>query len=261
MKVVYLISRAKKTAGPVNQALNILTGLNRIPGVQATLLTLAPEMEGNSWLNRFTDNGIEVVQLCQSQTNTLKCIKKLKKYVKDNHVDVIHSSGYRADFFNMILGDQVLSVSTQRSLPNEIVEKHPKYLRPILEKLHLSIIKRIDIVVACSKNLQRVFMREYHMDIEAVQNSVNTEHFVPANQKEKKELRRQLGLSESERVYLVLGALNPRKNNALIIETFQSIKRQGLRLIFVGTGSQESELKEKAKNDDRIVFCRRDGKF
>lgn len=255
MNVIYLISRAKKTAGPVNQALNILTGLNKIPNVHAVLATLSPEMEGNSWLERFDENGIKVVQFGKEKNSTRKSLALLKSYIKENQVDVVHSAGYRADFVNMCLKNHVATITTQRSLPNEIVEKHPKLLRPFLEKAHLSIIKRIDVIVACSKTLQRVFEKDYHMSIEAVQNSVNTDHFVPVEKNEKKEIRKGLGLPENGRVFLVLGALNPRKNNALIIDAFKSIERSDIRLVFVGTGSQETDLKELAKKDDRIVFA------
>ena len=82
MEVVYLISRAKKGAGPVNQALNILIGLNRMPNVHTVLMTLSPEVEGDSWLDRFLENNIEVIQLNQPLLSTWRAVRLLKQYVK-----------------------------------------------------------------------------------------------------------------------------------------------------------------------------------
>ena len=122
IEVVYLISRAKKTAGPVNQALNILIGLNKMPNVHARLVTLAPEMKDFSWLQRFQDNNIDVVQLKQPIWLTWRCVPLLKSFIKKNHIDIVHSAGYRADFVNMFLRNNVKTATTQRSLPKGFVE-------------------------------------------------------------------------------------------------------------------------------------------
>lgn len=253
LETIYLISRAKPS-GPINQALNILVGLNKIPQVHAILVTLAPEKHGDSWLDRFSENGIEIVQFNQPLIKTKKCISLLKKLVRERHVDVVHSSGFRADFVNMHMRGLVKTVSTQRCLPNEIVEKFPKITRRPFEFLHLRIIMRMDCIVGCSKSIQKAFVATCNCKVDVVQNGVNTLYFTSLPENRKLELRRELGIPERNKVYLVLGVLLPRKNINLIIGAFQRIDNKDVSLIIVGSGSEEGKLRLQAGNDKRITF-------
>lgn len=254
MNVIYLISRTKKSSGPINQAFYIITGLNRLPGVKATLVSIAPEIKGNSWIERFTDAGIPIVQLNHPSWNILKSIRTLKKYIKENNIDVVHSASYKSDFVNMFLRKYVKTVSTQRSLPNEIVEGFPKVIKPPIEKLHLMIIRKISSVVACSQSLQKVFREDYGIMAEAVQNCVDTDTFTPVSSDVKRALRKKLNLSEEKFVFLVLGTFRARKNVGTIIDAVRSLGESNIELVIVGAGEQEFELKEKAKGDSRIIF-------
>lgn len=252
METVYLISKAKMS-GPVNQALNILIGLNRIPGVHATLVTLAPE-DDSSWLYRFKDNSIDIVQLNQSYFHILKAIRLLKKYIKEHRIDVVHSAGFRADFVNMNLRKLVKTVSTQRCQPDEMVEKFPKLIRPPFEKYHLHILSKIHTVVACSKSLQSHFLKFYRMDVFAVQNGVNTDFFLPVDSSAKTLLRKNLGIKQDKLTYVTLGRLGERKNVGLIIDAFRLIDNKDVQLLIVGGGPLEDELKRKAYGDNRFIF-------
>lgn len=260
MEIVYLISRAKKTAGPVNQALNILIGLNKLPNVHARLVTLAPEMKDFSWLQRFKDNNIEVVQLKQPIWLTWRCVPLLKRFIRENHIDIVHSAGYRADFVNLFLRNKVKTVTTQRSLPNEFVEKFPRIVKPLFEWMHLLIIKKMGRIVACSESMMTTLRDDYQLNAFAVQNGVNTDLFVPVDQKTKKELKEQLGFSKDKRLYLVLGSLRPRKNVGLIIDAFLAIDNPNAELALVGDGPLREELEKKAHGDKRIHFVGVTGK-
>ncbi len=253
MEVIYVITRVKQS-GPVNQALNVLTGLNRIDGVHASLLTLEKEIEDDSWLQRFKDKHIDIVQFNLPKWNVLGCVSKLKRYIKEHHINVVHSSGYKADLVNMMVKKHVVTVSTQRCLPTEVVEKLPKFIRPILEKYHLSIIGKLDHVVACSNALQKVFDEQYGMNVSAVQNAVNTVFFTPVSEVQKRDLRKQLNLPVDKVIYLVLGNLRVRKNVGLIIEAFKEIENTDIQLLIVGQGSEYEMLMKQASGDNRIIF-------
>ena len=102
IKAIYLISKARP-AGPTNQALNILKGMKQNGVVDMRLVTLMPEQDGNSWLNRFLECGLTVVQLNPKRFSLYKSISALNQYIKENGIDVVHSTGYQADLVNMLL--------------------------------------------------------------------------------------------------------------------------------------------------------------
>ncbi len=253
IEVIYLISRARPS-GPVNQALNILLGMKMNNRVHARLVSLAPEENNNSWMERFHENGIEVVQFNKSLMNTWKCISMLEKYVHEHNIQVIHSAGYRADFVSLMAKCSAKKVSTQRCMPNEVAEKLPRPVRPILESIHLSIIKRMDGVVACSRSLQRVFFEQYGINAFAVQNGVNTSFFTPVDPLQKNDLRIKLGIPGSIITYLVLGRLSERKNIGIIIDAFRRVNRRDIQLLIVGDGPLRQDLELKAGKDKRIFF-------
>lgn len=253
MRTIYLISRAKRT-GPVNQALYILKGLNSLPDVHATLVTLSPEIEGNTQLQKFKAEGIEVVQLCHTTFQFWASIRRLKKFIKSNHVEILHSSGYRPNFINMFLRKYVKTVSTQRCLPSEIVEKFPVLFQPPFEKIYLKIIRKLDLLVTCSKALQKVYLSEYGIQTEAVQNGVNTDFFVPSKQSKKEELRKKLGLPSQKIIYVVLGRISKRKNVGLIINAFLKFNHYNSQLLILGGGPLKSEMETLSGGDKRITF-------
>lgn len=254
MRSIYLVSRAKMT-GPINQGLNILNGMKQNGRVQSTLVTLAPEDPQKSWLYRFKEIGLDIVQFNQPLWKSLCAIPKLRKYINEQHVDVIHSCGYRANFIALMAHTGAKIVITQRCHPSEAVEKFPKAIQPIFNAFYLWMIKRMDAIVACSKSIQSILKNEYYMDVECVQNGVNTDFFLPPSENQKKNLRRELGLPLDKRVYLVLGSLRYRKNNSLIIDAMNKLNQDNIVIVFVGNGPEENMLKEKSSSNESIIFA------
>lgn len=66
--------------------------------------------------------------------------------------------------------------------------------------------------------------------------------------------RKELGISSNELVFLFAGKLEPKKDPALLIDAFLSLDTPDTRLIIVGNGVLEKELKQKARADSRIIF-------
>jgi glycosyltransferase involved in cell wall biosynthesis len=68
------------------------------------------------------------------------------------------------------------------------------------------------------------------------------------------EWRRELGISSVDLVFLFAGKLEPKKDPGLLIECFMLLSMAEIRLIIVGNGVLEYELKQKAGTDKRIIF-------
>ncbi|MEJ8816948.1 glycosyltransferase family 4 protein [Lacibacter sp. H407] len=69
-----------------------------------------------------------------------------------------------------------------------------------------------------------------------------------------KALRNELGIAQDELVFLFAGKLEPKKDPGLLIDAFLRLSQHQVRLIMVGNGVLEQELKQKAADDSRIVF-------
>ena len=118
MNTIYFVSRAK-TSGPINQGLNILNGMKQNGRVHSTFVTLDPEVAEDTWLYRYKEAGINIAQFNVPLWKTLFAIPKLRRYVKDNAIDVIHASGLRVSFVALFACTKAKIVITQRCNPND----------------------------------------------------------------------------------------------------------------------------------------------
>jgi glycosyltransferase involved in cell wall biosynthesis len=66
--------------------------------------------------------------------------------------------------------------------------------------------------------------------------------------------RRELGIKDSELVFLFAGKLEPKKNPITLMKVFQELNLTGTRLVIAGHGVLESELKAIAAGNERIIF-------
>ena len=76
----------------------------------------------------------------------------------------------------------------------------------------------------------------------------------PISNDELGQFRSSLGFSENDFVVLFAGKLEPRKNPFYLKEIWENITSANVKLLFVGNGRLEHELKAVCKNDDRIQF-------
>lgn len=79
---------------------------------------------------------------------------------------------------------------------------------------------------------------------------VNLERFFPYLEDEKKQLRLKQGFSEYDFILTYVGELSDRKNQNQLIDVIEKLKSKipRLKLLLVGIGPKETELKLKVKN-------------
>lgn len=253
MKSIYLISYAC-ISGPVNQALNIIYGLREFERIDMVLVTLSPELEGNSWLYKFKDSGIPHHCLNTHKIGIISAVMRLKKYLKENNIEVVHSSGFRANLVASFMPRKYRKIATQRCSPDDIGENMPRLLRPIITKMYLKTIDHIDCNVACSYTLQNIFSKKFKRKIGCVPNCVNTEYFMPLSDNDRALLRKNLGLDYSKKIFLILGRLCPLKNNITAIRTFNELKNLNAQLIVVGDGPEMDMLKSASENPNTLFI-------
>nr|WP_294907059.1 glycosyltransferase family 4 protein [uncultured Lacibacter sp.] len=73
-------------------------------------------------------------------------------------------------------------------------------------------------------------------------------------EKEAEAERMKLGIGADDLVFLYAGKFYDVKNLPLLIRAFQATSNKAYRLLLVGNGEQEEELKKMAARDERILF-------
>lgn len=112
-------------------------------------------------------------------------------------------------------------------------------------------VKCADEIIVLSRNVQRYFKDTYGRETVYIPNGVNRKPIRPANQ-----IKDKWGL-EKDSYILFLGRIVPEKGVHYLVKAFKEIKTDK-KLVIAGGSSDTSEymgeLRELAKDDDRIIF-------
>ena len=112
-------------------------------------------------------------------------------------------------------------------------------------------VKYADEIIVLSKGVQDYFKKVYRRETNFIPNGVNRPKLRAAEQ-----ISEKFGLSKDSYI-LFLGRLVPEKGIRYLIEAFKQVKTDKKLVIAGGssdTDSFERELKDLAKNDERIIF-------
>lgn len=112
-------------------------------------------------------------------------------------------------------------------------------------------VKYADEIIVLSKNVQEYFMKEYNHKTIFIPNGVSKPEII-----ESKIIRDKYKLEKDDYI-LFLGRIVPEKGIHYLIDAFNKIKTNKKLVIAGGasdTDSYYSELKEKSKNNNNIIF-------
>lgn len=112
-------------------------------------------------------------------------------------------------------------------------------------------VKFADEIIVLSENVQQYFMKNYGRKTRFIPNGTTKADIVPADL-----IKREFGL-EKDNYILYLGRIVPEKGIQYLIDAFKNVDTDKKLVIAGGASDTDSfmnELKEKAKNDDRIIF-------
>lgn len=246
-KILYLVSTLKKS-GPTNQLSYIIKYLNKNEFVP-TVLTLSSE-PSDSMIEYFKDTlGVEIDSLDLSRfKGMIKGQSKIKQYIKDNNIDLVHSQGIRAD--GLMSSINIPRVATLRNYPYyDYPMTYGNIKGQIMAKLHLFYLKKIDEPRVVSKSISNMLKELNNYDIGFVRNGTDINRF---KNLDKVLLREKLGIEQNITVFISVGHLTSRKDPKTVIESFQKAKIENSKLIFLGDGLLKEECLEITRNNVNI---------
>lgn len=251
INVIYLVSRLKQS-GPINQAFNIVTGMDKSK-CNMIVVTLSPELP-KTRMQMYKDAGIEVIQLNRKDWDIIGCVRDLKKLILARNIDIVHSSGDRPDICNHFLRKKVTTVTTLRSEIINIAERKGRVLKWLTRTIHTYNIKTVQMPIACSHFLAKSIEQSTKRKISVIHNCVNTEFYKPS--KDKKSSKDELGLDANKTVFLSLGSIIKRKNNDILLDYFTKNQNSDEVLIMAGDGEMLDYYKAKYTSSN-IIFVGR----
>lgn len=175
----------------------------------------------------------------------LSILQKIKEINKGFEIDVIYAPWVYPDGFASVLLGKLLGKPVVLHALGCDVNQYTKYF--IRRQLIRWCLKEADLVISVNNAIKmRIVQLGVREDkVHVVPNGINAGLFRPMDMKE---CRKEVGLSQDEKIILFIGSLEEVKGVNYLVEAFYRLIQQGnkgLRLIIIGKGYMENEIKNK----------------
>ncbi|MDY6853504.1 MAG: glycosyltransferase family 4 protein [Thermodesulfobacteriota bacterium] len=189
---------------------------------------------------------------------SIRSISSLVKYIKKNPVDILHTHGYRANFYgriaSMVTG--IKSVSTVHVSLFDYTDT-PFLIRYIYIMLERILSYRSSIFI-CISNAMKKDMLRLGIDrdrIVVINNGVDLERFYPRSPQE--QMKMELGILGNGPLIGTVGRMVTEKGQVYLIEALRYLKNEwnDLKCLFIGEGPMLQQLKKMAFDLDVEKMC------
>jgi glycosyltransferase involved in cell wall biosynthesis len=202
--------------------------------------------------------GAEVIDLRQESGNILKVSLKLRKVIKNNNIQLIHSYLFDADLCAFLAGKTTgvpIIVSTVPSFT---------FLRSKKHQLRYKVLSLFfDTFIPISEAISQYMIKNCKITsrkVTVVHPGFLDKFSNPNDEEETKGLRKEFGLTGTDIVIGTVARLDPRKGYNYLLESAAKISKiyPRVRFIFAGVGELKAELEELVKKLDiseKIIFA------
>lgn len=247
MKKICFVVSTLAPSGPVNVLYNIIKYLD-FSKIDASIITISEESI-ESRKNDFELLGVKVYCLNENKgLISLRLIWKFHKKIASLNAEVIHSHCFRSTLLLKFINKNILKIATVHNYPKYDYEmKYGKIKGGAMALIYNYVLKNIDYPIACADNIKYIYKQQLNLDLESIQNGVDLEIFTK-EVVEKREIRKKLNLEENTVYFISVGSLCKRKNPIAIAEAIKKLGKKEVKLIYLGTGIYENELKKYGDN-------------
>lgn len=213
---------------------------------------LSPIAVEASFKEAFAHSRLHLVEMEGRRKNPIAYFLKLLAYMKRQRFDLVHVHGSSAIMSVELLAAKLAGVGARIAHSHNITCEHRrlhKALLPVFAGLYTH-------GAACSEAAgEWLFGRR---DFRVIYNGIDLRKF-RFSKENRVEIRSRLGLGEENFVLGCVGHFNRQKNHDFLLDLFQKITQaeEGARLLLIGSGSLEGEIKEKVRRlhlEEKVLF-------
>jgi glycosyltransferase EpsF len=260
IRVLHVIEKMDR-GGAETLIMNLYRNINRS---QYQFDFLVHDPSGH-YIDEIKEMGGVVYTLPKPSSIGIRQYKKiLKKLLESNGpFDAIHSHIHH-------FSGVIVQIAKRANIPVRISHSHTSMdlkvanpLRNIYKELMKSLIKHNStLLFYCSQSAGKsLFGSKFNSDNRSIfiPNSVQLDHFKPVWQKDKNEIRSQLGIPINKKIVGHVGNFTHPKNHTFLVEIFHDLfkKNSDLHLVLVGGGLLIPDIEKKVLDlgiGDSVTF-------
>ena len=224
----------------------ILTNWN----VEVTII--APNKVNSDLKSALRKNNINLIELPMRNKKPYVYFVKLLSIFKKKKCDVVHVNGNSTTMSVELLAAYLAGIKVRIAHSHNTTTDHKrinKLLRPIFDVVANGRI-------ACNTAAGKWLFKNKSFLI--IRNGINLSNF-KFDATMRKKYRDKLGLNENDILLGHVGRFTQQKNHDFLIDIFNEIheRNQNTKLLLIGTGIKEKDIKEKVKNlnlQDSVIF-------
>lgn len=248
--ICYLVS-SLCNEGPVNVMYNIIRYMD-FDRFKVSIITFIPEKQ-NSRLEEFWQFPINIYQLGKdAKLSPWNLFVALKKKVKEINPDELHAHCPRSLYLMCFLPKKYKRVYTIHIYPG--LQQRMLYGNikgNIVIALNNFFTRKCDLPIGCAESVGIQYKDEKGWNIMCIPNGASLPIW-NFNENEKNRLRDEFGLKYDIKYFIFVGRFSQEKNPDILIDCFNNLQRENVKLIMLGQGPMWENLKEKA--GDKIVM-------
>ncbi len=252
MKILHLLSSTGYD-GAENMTATLIKQLSAF-GIKNYLGVFYKNSSSNKYIFSVVNDYIEdgIIFPCHGKLD-IRTILLVHKYIKDNHIDIIHSHKYKTNLYSFLakFGTRCRLISTCH---NWLGDNLKMRFYAILDK---NLLRAFDIVVGVSDDVTKK-LRCYVpiKKIKKIENGIDIQKY--SRFIEKNEAKKVLGL-EGNKVIGFVGRLTKAKGIDYLLEAVYKLLKEGddFYTLIVGSGQYKSILETEARSmgiADKVIF-------
>lgn len=247
IKVCYVISTLQN-CGPVNILYGIVSNMD-FDKFDITILTFNPEKQ-DSRIEDFYSLPLAVVKLTETKhLGPLQIFTRLKCEINKINPDVLHGHCPGSMMMIPFLGKKYHKVFTPHNFPGKHIRLIYGFKKGVVvELIHNLMIGRYERVICCSESVLAAYNRPNDKRFLAIPNGTSMPMW-KRNLSEKADLRKMFHFEKDVKYFVYVGRFASGKNIPILVDTFDTLNRNDIKIVMVGTGPLYEYVKNKASKN------------
>jgi glycosyltransferase involved in cell wall biosynthesis len=182
--------------------------------------------------------GVETKRFETADWNGWEFFWKIRSYVKNHRIDLLHCHGYKEDFYGLFAFSGVPIVATNH------LWKIASLKSKIYRRIDVEVLKRVDRVVGVSRDIVSEMKDLGISYCEFVANGIDTAHFFP--KPKSKRLLEECNIDNETFIFGMISSLTEEKNHVFVLNALSAVQGNFVLLI-VGDGPLKQQLRQKVQ--------------
>lgn len=251
-KLLFVIPQLD-VGGAETQLLNLVRGIDKNK-FRIYVCNLSEKQ--NKLEKEFEKLDINMVEIYKKSKYDIGIIFRLKKFIKDNDIDIVHSTlnNFWPRVASIMIYKRPILIASERSIDNWWKKKYHFLADNILAKF-------TEVMVCNSYKIKEFYetkVPNLEDKIEVIYNGVLEEKYKNISIDEKDELKKHYGIDDEDIVFGIVAGLRDVKDHMTLLKAVNLLRKhnQKFKLLIIGDGKNRDKINSYIQKNEISRYVR-----